>query len=327
MTSPNPPRDRVLIIDDVPENIHLLINILKGEYATIPATSGQDGIDKASGPLKPDLILMDIHMPELDGFAVCRQLKAAPKTADIPIICITAASEQQDDAKAFALGAADYIAKPFHPATVRARVRHQIRLRKAILELQELYKRALDSNPITGLPGNNSIREAIEAAMGSTRQQVVIYADLDNFKAYNDRYGFARGDEVINFCANLLGQGLAQVEEETFLGHVGGDDFVMLAPSGQMDQVITFITKTFDEEIVSFYHDEDVAAGMIMARNRQGQEVSYPLMSISLGAVDLAWSRYSHYLEVADACCQVKKRAKEMEGSSFFVDRRQNGKD
>lgn len=324
MMSPSKNKARILIVDDVSENIRLLMEILKEKYATIPATSGTDGLNKARRTPQPDLILLDIRMPDMDGYEVCRQLKKDTDTRDIPIIFITAVSETHDDAKAFSLGAADYIAKPFNPAIVKARVKNQIQLQSAIAELKELYKRALDSNPITGLPGNNSIREALEQALTAKENKFVIYADLDNFKAYNDKYGFARGDEIIHFTADLLKESLALGghPKETFLGHVGGDDFVLLIPQGGTDEVVNFIIKNFDQRIVNFYSAEDAAAKSITATDRMGEQCTFPLMGISLGAVNLPWSNYSHYLEVNDACSQVKKKAKEISGSSFFLDRR-----
>ena len=315
----------ILIVDDVSENIRMLMEILKEGYATMPATSGQDALRKIKRSPKPDLVLLDIRMPDMDGYEVCRILKADEETRDIPVIFITAVSESHDDAKAFSLGAADYIAKPFTPATVKARVNNQIKLREAIKELQLLYQRALDSNPITGLPGNNSIRESIERALSHQENKFVIYADLDNFKAYNDTYGFARGDEVIHFTADLLKESLSLAGDgqNTFLGHVGGDDFVLLVPQGGVESVVNFITAEFDSRIKQFYSAEDAEAGCIRAKNRQGEKCSFPLVSISLAAVNLPWSKYIHYLEVNEACSQVKKKAKQIDGSSFFLDRRQ----
>ncbi len=313
----------ILIVDDAPANIYLLMEILKKEYATIPATSGNTALQKIADGLQPDLILLDIMMPGIDGYEVCRQLKADEGTRDIPVIFISAATDSLRDAKAFEVGAADYVSKPFEAATVKARVKHQIELRAAILELQRLYQVALDSNPITGLPGNNSIRKTIEAAVKDESYSFVVYADLDNFKAFNDKYGFALGDEIIHYTASLLEESLVlHGSADTFLGHIGGDDFVLLLPRKGLQKTVDFILQHFDEKIASFYSSEDVARRCIQSINRQGEVCSVPLMSISLGIVDLQWSNYKHFIEVNDACAQVKKKAKEISGSSFFLDRR-----
>ncbi|MDM8542536.1 response regulator [Desulfococcaceae bacterium HSG9] len=128
-------KPKVIIIDDGPENIRMLIEILKEDYATIPATSGEAGLAKAMIAPLPDLILLDIMMPGIDGYEVCKRLKAIEQTKDIPVVFITAISEAMDNAKAFSLGAADYITKPFYASTIKARVKNHIKLRKTVLEM------------------------------------------------------------------------------------------------------------------------------------------------------------------------------------------------
>ena len=313
----------ILIVDDVPENIRMLMEILKDDYATIPATSGQMALEKADLSPQPDLILLDIMMPEMDGYETCKKLKENPKTRDIPVVFITAVLESQGDAKAFAVGAGDYVTKPFNPTTVQVRIKNQLKLRQANLELQRLYKIALDANPITGLPGNNSIRERIRGLINSHSSHFVLYADIDHFKAYNDAYGFVRGDEVIYFTAALLQEAIAiNNHDDAFLGHIGGDDFVLLVPKKSLEKTLNFIIHTFDHKIPSFYTPEDAEQGYIQTKSRRGKMCKRPLLTISLGVINVAWSGYKHYLEVNDACAEVKKKAKQIKGSSFFIDRR-----
>jgi len=147
-------KPKVIIIDDAPENIRMLIEILKKDYATIPATSGEAGLAKTLIDPPPDLILLDIMMPGIDGYEVCKRLKAIEKTKDIPVVFISAISEAMDNAKAFDLGAADYITKPFYPASIKARVKHHITLRKTILEMDLIiYKLKGALNEIKTLSG------------------------------------------------------------------------------------------------------------------------------------------------------------------------------
>ena len=133
-------KPKILIVDDAPENLRILIEILKDEYAIIPAVSGKAALQKVQADPMPDLILLDILMPVMDGYEVCKKLKENEMTKDIPIICITAMSEVMDDAKAFKLGVADYIPKPFNPATVKARVKNHIKLRNALSKQQKLIQ-------------------------------------------------------------------------------------------------------------------------------------------------------------------------------------------
>lgn len=190
-------------------------------------------------------------------------------------------------------------------------------------ELELLYGMALDANPMTGLPGNNSISAAISKAIGNKVDFCVIYTDLDNFKAFNDKYGFAVGDEVIKFTADVLNRSLAAVDcEESFLGHIGGDDFVLIVPMEKTKAVVEFIIRKFDADVVKFYNDNDLAQGFISSTNRRGIKEDFPIMTISMAGVDLSLNRYHEYIEVNDACAELKKKAKSIPGSNFYLDHR-----
>ncbi|MEJ2158246.1 MAG: response regulator [Desulfobacteraceae bacterium] len=144
------PKDKptVLIVDDVAENLRILIELLKDDYHVIPLKSGNAALKKLAQDPLPDLALLDIVMPEMDGYELCTRLKADPRTKDIPVIFITAVSEAMDDAKAFALGAVDYVPKPFNPLTVKARVNTHIKLHRTLKELQNALK---DIRTLSGL--------------------------------------------------------------------------------------------------------------------------------------------------------------------------------
>jgi len=312
----------ILIVDDLNENIEVLFTVLKNDYILTPAKNGKSAIKKAK-KLKPDLILLDIMMPEMDGYEVCRQLKADEGTCRIPIIFVTAKGEEADETKGLNLGAVDYIAKPIRPAVVKARVATHLKLVEAMQELKRLYDMALDSNPMTGLPGNISVAKKIKQAIEQKSHVCVIYSDLDNFKAFNDKYGFALGDEALLFTSNVLKDALKAVNiPDAFIGHIGGDDFVLIVPSNKSQAVAHEIACQFDKGIIQFYSPEDIEAKCIQSVNRKGEKQVFPLMSISLAGVDLSYSGYKLYVEVNDACAGAKKKAKQMAGSGFFLDRR-----
>jgi diguanylate cyclase (GGDEF)-like protein len=313
---------KILVVDDTTDNIRMLIEILKDDFATIPATSGDQALEKLAS-MDIDLVLLDILMPDLDGYDTCKSIKNNPATSNIPVIFITALSEVMDDGKGFEAGAVDYISKPFNPSTVKARVKNQITLREANQKLEKLYKIALDSNPISGLPGNNSIRKQIESVIDKNSGTVVVYADLDNFKAYNDKYGFAKGDEVLQFTSDILKDVVKVLpEERSFLGHVGGDDFVMLIPLELVDKTIENVIARFDEGIGKFYTSEDLSSGYITSTSRLGQLEKFSIMSFSLAGVNLTQKEYKHYLSIIDACTEMKKIAKNKPGSVFVLDHR-----
>jgi len=316
-------KQSILIVDDQKNNIDLLVNLLKNYYDLMVARSGKKAIQLAKSKNSPDLILLDIVMPEIDGYEVCRILKSDRKTRDIPIIFVTAMCEDDDEYRGLGMGAIDYITKPIRPAIVQARVKNHIERYLALRELERLNKLAFDANPSTGLPGNNSIAEAITKAIDKQSDVCVIHADLDNFKAYNDKYGFARGDDVIRFTSETLQRVLLETRsDDIFIGHIGGDDFVMIISSSLCQHFANTIIQNFDHGIRKFYDNQDLAHNGIVSVNRAGEEQFFPIISLSLSGVDLSKRSFTQYIEVNDVCAEVKKKAKSIPGSCFFMDRR-----
>ncbi|MBT4518940.1 MAG: diguanylate cyclase [Halieaceae bacterium] len=216
----------------------------------------------------------------------------------------------------------------FRNITQRKKIEHKQALlleslNEKNVELEKLYSMALDANPMTGLPGNNSIAAAITRTIQGHTQEGVIYTDLDNFKAFNDKYGFALGDEVIKFTAEIVGGAVVTADASTaFVGHIGGDDFVLLVPSGKISEIADIVIAEFDEGIREFYSDEDLQQGYISSVNRKGEAEEFPIMSISLAGVDLSQGHYGEYVGVNDACAELKKRSKAKAGSTFSMDLR-----
>jgi len=313
----------ILVADDDPGNLLLLKKVLsKAAYNVVTVPNGMQVFEAVKKQV-PDLFLLDILMPELDGLEVCRRLKRDEALRRIPVIFITSQDKTRDVLVGFEAGAADYIAKPVNNAELLARVRTHVRLYRSILELERLKQLALEANPLTGLPGNNSLAEAITRALSGGAAVCVIYCDLDNFKAFNDKYGFARGDAAIRFTAEtILGAMRRLCGEDGFIGHIGGDDFSILVPSGRAEAVASEIARRFDEGVACLYDPEDARAGFIASENRQHEQEKFPIMSLSMGGVDLSGRAFRHYLEVANVCADVKRVAKGMAGSGVFFDRR-----
>ena len=311
-------KQTILIADDSRLNINIIVEIFKDDYEIIIARNGRQALQRvASDP--PDLILLDILMPEIDGYEVCRRLKADAKTKDIPVVFITALNDKDDESRGLALGAIDYIKKPIKVPIVKARVNNLLKLRAAMVELEALHKLASDANPNTGLPGSNSINKIITAALQNNEAGCVIYADLDNFKAFNDNYGYARGDAVIKFTADVFQSAVKTSGcDDAFIGHIGGDDFVLLVPYEKCHDVADAIKNRFDQGIIAFYNSEDAQAQCIRTSDRQGRSKTFPLMSLSMAGVNLASRRFSQYFQVNDACAELKKRAKKTAGSCFI---------
>ncbi len=222
----------ILIIDDVPANIQVLAEALRGEYKLKVATSGAEGIAVAlQSP--PDLILLDVMMPGMDGFDVCRELKANSATSRIPVIFVTARDTQEDEEKGLNLGAVDYISKPFHLPIVRARVRNHLTLKRRADMLEELAH--VDS--LTGIANRRRFDETIEVELRRCQRSslplTLLLLDVDHFKPYNDHFGHGKGDICLSRVASSLATTLARAGD--LVARYGGEEFAILIPGGDLE--------------------------------------------------------------------------------------------
>ncbi len=221
-------RPTVLVVDDQPTNVQALAKLLKDEYRVQVATSGSKALDIANQEQPPDLILLDIEMPEMDGYEVCRALKSDSRTNRIPVIFVTARDAVEDEELGFRLGAVDYVSKPFHPAIVRARVRNHMRLKIKTDLLEKLAM--LDG--LTGIPNRRYLNERMhhewQRAIRESRPLSLVMMDIDHFKPYNDQYGHGAGDDCLGKVAKAL-QG-AITRPADLVARYGGEEFSALLP-------------------------------------------------------------------------------------------------
>lgn len=192
------------------------------------------------------------------------------------------------------------------------------------VELIKMKERAENANPLTKLPGNIVIHEEVDKRIKTNKKFMVIYCDLDNFKAFNDKYGIAKGDEAIKLTADIFKEAAkAKGNADDFVGHEGGDDFILLTTPEKAQDVADYITKEFDQRIRSLYSQEDLTQGFIIAHARDGSIKQFPIMTISLAGVTNEHRAIPSYGEVTNIAAEVKKKAKAIEGSVFVVDKRQ----
>lgn len=192
------------------------------------------------------------------------------------------------------------------------------------VELKKMKLKAENANPLTKLPGNIIIQEEVERRIKNDQKFTVIYSDLDDFKAFNDKYGIHAGDDAIKLTASILKEAVAQKGNlEDFVGHEGGDDFILLTTPDKAEGVGKYIIAQLDKRIRSLYNKEDIGRGYIMAKSRQGdQTIKYPIMTISLAGVTNKDRPISSYGEVTNIAAEVKKKAKQVSGSYLIIDRR-----
>ncbi|MFN3406605.1 MAG: GGDEF domain-containing protein, partial [Caldimicrobium sp.] len=182
--------------------------------------------------------------------------------------------------------------------------------------------RISDNNPLTGLPGNVSIEKKIKEALEEEKPSAVIYIDLDNFKAYNDLYGFSKGDEMIKNLAKILVYTIDELCKTGFVGHIGGDDFVVITPLEKAEEVAKAVIARFDSLIPKFVSQKDWKRGCFVSKDRQGNPCTFPLPAVSLAIIPVYKGKFKHIGEVAERASQVKKKLKSIKGSAYFIDRR-----
>ena len=306
---------RILIVDDDPDIARILrFRLQKKGYDCVLAANGLEALEKIDTH-HPDLVLLDVMMPKMDGFTACREIRKRNAWCRIPVIMLTAKGDTMDKVTGIGEGADDYIVKPFEFEELLARIRMIMR------RTQE----TMSANPLTGLPGNNVISKKIETAIAMETGFAACYVDLDHFKAYNDEYGFEAGDQIIKRVAEILVSVTGEHARSAFVGHIGGDDFLFLVDLDSYERCCQELIRRFDTAIPAFYRDEHRRAGGIESINRQGQKVRYPIMSISIGVVTNAQRAFSDAMQVSNRAAEMKKYAKSQPGSVFRVDRRTAG--
>lgn len=307
-------REKILTVDDNSDILDVLDLTLSGQYEVFQAVNGKEGLEKVQ-QIMPDLIITDYMMPVMNGREFAKALKKDILLQHIPVIMLTGKGEVKDRVEGIEAGVDDYLVKPFDPDELLARI-------KMILRRTE---RSLDANPLTHLPGNTSIIEELRKHISSKNSFAVGYADLDKFKAYNDYYGFEKGDEVIRTLARTIIESVRSVAGETaFVGHIGGDDFVFITADDVMDKTAQKIVEEFDKKVPSFYTEEDFKAGKIVSKDRQGNEQNFGLLSVSIGIVSNISQQLVHVAQIAEIAAELKKYAKSLEGSKFVRDKRMN---
>ncbi|MGH2710989.1 MAG: GGDEF domain-containing response regulator [Actinomycetota bacterium] len=305
--------DVLLVVDDDPDIARFIeVNLRTHGFEVHLASDGVEALERAQ-EIRPDLVLVDVMMPRMDGFQVVDHLRSDPRTANTSIIMLTAKALTADKVLGITAGADDYIIKPFDPVELVARVKGTLRRAREM--------RAI--SPLTGLPGNARIHDELLGRIASNRPFALLYADLDNFKAYNDHYGFLRGDDALRQIARAIQDTCLQLGgSEVFVGHLGGDDFVMVAPVSLAEELCRQIIEACEKVITGLYEEEDRTRGFVELENRQGKLERFPLLSVSIGVATTDRRSYSHPGEVVSVATELKEFAKRTEGSKYVFDRR-----
>lgn len=302
---------KILLADDNPAIRSLVSEILSDAgFSVITAQNGQEALDKIYNG-NPDLLILDYEMPGKTGFEIVQDVRSHTGYLHTPIIIFTAVTNKSTKLEGLGLDIDDYMTKPADADEIVARV-------KLLLKRS---KQKMDCNPLTRLPGNPSIQYRIEQEINSGRKFAVLYCDLNNFKAFNDKYGFAAGDRVLLATARLL-ISAAQQDPSSFVGHIGGDDFIIVCAWEQAEKIAHYIVTEMTSLAPNFYNEQDRQQGFMLSTNRKGEEEKFELLSMGIGIVHNSIRPITSFAQVSNIGAELKHLAKQHQGSYYALDRR-----
>ncbi|MDX9973100.1 MAG: diguanylate cyclase [FCB group bacterium] len=305
-------QETILLVHPDPVRRERLNDLLRrAGFDVATANNGKEAIE-AICARPPRCMIVRENLAASPNGTVLPGMKSDTIYGHLPIVVLV----DKDDLEHvdwYCLPADDYLVEPVDELDLVSRVKLSI----------ARIQRDVHANPLTGLPGNPSIMHAAEQRIHAHIPFALAHADLDSFKPFNDRYGFARGDEVIRMTARLL---LNTVESlgcaDTHVGHIGGDDFIFIVPSEWAETICQRFLQDFGQIIVNFYDPEDLERGGIASVTRKGDEQTFPIMTCSIGVIDTAITPVQHIGELSARVADVKSFAKKMPGSAYLIDRR-----
>ncbi len=303
--------NEIYIVDDDESSIVIFQELFKNdsEYKFIGVKT--EDIDVALKNI-PSLIVINEDGIDRNVLQVCKKIRRDEDNQITPVIVVSSVSSREHRIRIMEESIEYFIKKPVDEKYLYYTVKN----------LNRLLTTNRRISPLTGLPGNVQIHAELKKRLSRQEPFSVLYFDLDNFKSYNDVYGFLKGDQIIEFTANVILDNIHKEEGDTFVGHIGGDDFVAIVPNIYAEKLCQHILADFDAQVGKFFTDKDLERGYIEVENRKGIIEQFPLTSLSIGLVVGEVGRFSNILEIGEVGAQVKHAAKSAMGSSYAVDRR-----
>ncbi len=292
-------KGRILVVEDDGDISNMLrIYFTSQGYEVVVAARGGDALERCKQQL-PHVIVLDIMLPDIDGYEVCTQLRTNLRTSHVPIIFLTQKDERSDRIAGLERGADDYITKPFDIEELRLRV--QGAQRRA--EIQSL------TNPTTGLPSGKLIEEQLRLLMRK-KNWGLLYIGLPGIDPFNDVYGFVAYDEVLRFAALVMSETVDTLgTPEDFIGHVGGDDFIIIAQADRAKTLADALQKRFNAEVGTHYDFVARQRGYITVKGQDGQEQHAPLMTMAIGMILSEAEQFTDIREITEAAAEARRRA------------------
>ena len=306
-------QELILVIDDVHGSPRTLEMLRALGYRALAASSVDEGLALATVQ-QPALILLNLSSPTFDGFALCRRLGRDVLLKHIPVMVVT--GDEADPRVTEVMSCIDdFIPAPIHAGHLETRI---------ALALKRVQSMG-GASPLTRLPGNAQIQEQIIERIAGDEPFALLYIDLDNFKAFNDHYGFLRGDEAIKLLARCAREAVVNHSAANgFVGHIGGDDLAAVVPAAVAEDVAHQIVNAWDNLSPTLYEPEDAERGYIEVGDRRGYVQRYPLATVSIGITSNAQRPLLSHWHASELAAEMKAVAKSKEGSVVAVDRRRD---
>ena len=304
----------IYVIDDDDSSIPIFKELFKKEkeFKFIGVKTEQINIALKNIPF---LIIINEDSIDRDVTELCKNIRTDEDNKITPIIVVSSNINREHRLQVLRESVEYYIKKPVDADYIYYTIKNLNRLLTINRRISAL----------TGLPGNVQIHAELKKRLSNKEDFSVLYLDLDNFKAYNDVYGFLKGDQIIEFTAQVITKCIHELFlENSFIGHIGGDDFIAIVPSTDVDEICQSIIANYDKDVEKFFTEEDLKKGYIEVANRKGIMEQFTLTSISIGAVIVDKNRFANILEIGEVGAQVKHMAKSIVGSSYAIDRRKS---
>jgi PleD family two-component response regulator len=289
---------RLLVVEDDIDIGNMLKIYFSGmDFDVDVAMRGKDALEKTKQVL-PHLIVLDIMLPDIDGYEVCRNLRTSMRTSHIPVIFLTQKDERSDKLQGLELGADDYITKPFDIEELKLRVQGAIRR----------SERESLTDPRSGLPAGRLIEDQLRRII---RQKgwALLDARVNNFEPFKDVYGFVAGDDVLRFTSMLIGEVVDELGTTSdFIGHAGGDNFIVITTEEKAEGLKTRLKERFDNEVQTHYNFMDRQQGFVQAPTSEGTSVKVPFMTMSVGIVSPSAHSFADIREITELAAEARRQ-------------------
>lgn len=301
----------IYVIEDNDKLTNKLKKIFENEQEYLFINTSPNNV--ANIPTIPDLIIIDEDNISVDVVEVCNCIRKNNENSITPIMVISSTIDKEHRLDILKTDVEYFIKSPMDDEYIYYTIKNIIRLMSSNRKV----------SPLTGLPGNIQIQVELKKRLLKKEEFAILYFDLDNFKEYNDTYGFLKGDEVIKFTARTILKTMHNYKvENTFIGHIGGDDFVGIISDVDYERLCQDIIAIFDNNIREYFNSEDIEKGYLEVENRKGIIEQFPITAISIGVVKVQPGEYENPLEIGEVGAQVKHLAKTQIGSAYAINRR-----